>query len=74
MKMKKKIILNNGCQIPVIGMGTVKVNNLSEIINAGIKIGYELIDTAINYGNEKEIGDIIKERYLVIDLIKEKER
>lgn len=61
MKMKKKIILNNGCQIPVIGMGTVKVNNLSEIINAGIEIGYELIDTAINYGNEKEIGDIIKE-------------
>ena len=45
----------------MIGMGTVKVNNLLEIINSGIEIGYELIDTAINYGNEQEIGDIIKE-------------
>lgn len=61
MKVEKRITLNNGYHIPTIGMGTVRVKNLSEIINAGVKFGYELIDTAINYGNEKEIGDIIKE-------------
>ena len=61
MEIEKRIILNNGYKIPVMGMGTVQVKNLSEIINAGVKIGYKLIDTAVNYGNEEEIGNIVRE-------------
>ncbi len=61
MKTMKKIFLNNGYSIPSIGLGTVHVQNLDEIINEGFKIGYELIDTAANYGNEREIGKIIKD-------------
>lgn len=61
MEIEKRIILNNGYKIPVMGMGTVQLKNLSEIINAGVKIGYKLIDTAVNYGNEEEIGNIVRE-------------
>ena len=59
----KKITLNNGLQIPCIGFGTFQIRKKSELENA-IKVayntGYRLFDTAVVYGNEKLIGDIIK--------------
>jgi diketogulonate reductase-like aldo/keto reductase len=59
----KKIILNNGLQIPCIGFGTFQIRKKSELENA-IKVayntGYRLFDTAVVYGNEKLIGDILK--------------
>ena len=59
----KKITLNNGLQIPCIGFGTFQIRKKSELENA-IKVayntGYRLFDTAVVYGNEKLIGDILK--------------
>lgn len=59
----KKIALNNGLQIPCIGFGTFQIRKKSELENA-IKVayntGYRLFDTAVVYGNEKLIGDILK--------------
>ena len=59
----KKITLNNGLQIPCIGLGTFQIRKKSELENA-IKVayntGYRLFDTAVVYGNEKLIGDILK--------------
>jgi diketogulonate reductase-like aldo/keto reductase len=59
----KKITLNNGLQIPCIGFGTFQIRKKSELENAikvAYNIGYRLFDTAVVYGNEKLIGDILK--------------
>ena len=59
----RKIVLNNGLEIPCIGIGTYQIRKKTEIENV-IKIaynaGYKLIDTASVYGNEKLIGDALK--------------
>lgn len=55
----------NGIKVPAIGLGTFQ----SEDGNAGVKDavlkalhkGYRHIDTATAYGNEKEVGQAIKE-------------
>ena len=59
----KKIKLNNGLEIPCIGLGTYQIRKKSEIENVikiGYNTGYTLIDTAVVYGNEKLIGDALK--------------
>lgn len=51
--------LANGVKIPQIGMGTWQINDkdvLQELIDAGNKLGYRLIDTAAAYSNEMIIG------------------
>ena len=40
-------------KIPQIGLGTFDLKE--ESIRSGIEIGYRLIDTAWQYGNEKEV-------------------
>ena len=59
----RKITLNNGLEMPCIGIGTYQIRKKSEIENV-IKIayntGYRLFDTAVVYGNEKLIGDALK--------------
>lgn len=59
----RKIILNNGMEIPCIGFGTYQIRKKSELENS-VKVayntGYRLFDTAVMYGNEKYIGDTIK--------------
>ena len=59
----KSIVLNNGLEIPCIGLGTYQIRKKSEIENVikiGYNTGYKLIDTAVVYGNEKIIGDALK--------------
>ena len=59
----KTIVLNNGLEIPCIGLGTYQIRKKSEIENVikiGYNTGYKLIDTAVVYGNEKLIGDALK--------------
>jgi D-xylose reductase len=51
------IKLNNGIEMPRIGLGTNKVQNLSEIVYQSIKDGLRMIDTASRYENEKEVGE-----------------
>ena len=58
----RKITLNNGFQIPCIGLGTYQIRKKPEIekvIKTSYKVGYRLFDTASVYGNEKLIGDVI---------------
>ncbi len=53
--------LNNGVQVPAIGYGTYMTSpriTESEVTNA-LNAGYRLIDTAQNYGNEREVGAAI---------------
>lgn len=58
-----KIKLNNGLEIPVVGLGTFKAKN-DEVYNSvliALREGYRHIDTAAIYGNEVEVGKAIKD-------------
>ncbi len=50
--------LNNGMEMPQLGVGTFLVkDNAAERVCHAIKVGFRLIDTAQGYGNEKEVGE-----------------
>lgn len=57
------ITLNNGIEMPLLGLGTWNLNGQEciDIVATAIEFGYRLIDTAQMYGNEKEVGDGIKQ-------------
>ncbi|WP_105614107.1 aldo/keto reductase [Vallitalea okinawensis] len=60
----EKVILNNGVKMPSFGLGTFKVTDEKECIQAvsyALDIGYRHIDTASIYGNELAVGKGIKE-------------
>ena len=52
--------LNNAMEMPIIGLGTSRINNIIDVIYSSIKDGIRLIDTAFKYGNEEEVGKGIK--------------
>tara|TARA_R110002049_G_scaffold133950_1_gene293352 strand:- start:3690 stop:4532 length:843 start_codon:yes stop_codon:yes gene_type:complete len=58
----KKLSLNDGHEIPIIGFGTYKSIEQEGIdsITSAISNGYSLIDTAAIYRNEDAIGKAIK--------------
>lgn len=51
--------LNNGVQMPVFGVGTFALPTIqaADVVTFALTHGYRLIDTARNYGNEKEVGE-----------------
>jgi diketogulonate reductase-like aldo/keto reductase len=63
MILQEDYILNNGVPIPKLGFGTwlIANDNALQAVCDAIKIGYRHIDTAQAYGNEKGIGDGIRE-------------
>jgi diketogulonate reductase-like aldo/keto reductase len=50
--------LNNGIQIPKLGLGTwlIEGKNAEDAVYEAIRNGYRMIDTAQAYGNEEEVG------------------
>ena len=57
------LALNNGVKMPLIGFGTFMLGGeaCKNAVAAAIQSGYRMIDTAEAYGNEKEVGDGIKQ-------------
>jgi 2,5-diketo-D-gluconate reductase A len=57
------IRLNNGVEIPQLGFGVfqVKPEETVEAVRNALDVGYRHIDTAEMYGNEKEVGQAIRE-------------
>ena len=56
--------LRNGYKIPCVGLGTWQTPDgdvVIQAVKAAVNAGYKLIDTAAGYGNEKGVGDAIKE-------------
>ena len=53
------VIESHGAKIPVIGFGTMtlKDNLCVELVEAALHLGYRHLDTAQNYGNEREVGE-----------------
>jgi 2,5-diketo-D-gluconate reductase A len=58
-----RIRLNNGVEIPQLGFGVfqIKPADTVEATRTALEIGYRHIDTAQMYGNEKEVGQAVRE-------------
>ncbi|EFX86053.1 hypothetical protein DAPPUDRAFT_208580 [Daphnia pulex] len=56
--------LNNGCTIPIVGLGTwkSKPGEVKQAVVEAITAGYRHIDCAFAYGNEEEVGAGIKQK------------
>ncbi len=54
--------LNDGHDLPVIGFGTAGLRGDDAIaaVTSALENGYRLIDTAVNYQNESEVGEAIR--------------
>lgn len=54
--------LNNGIEMPVLGLGTYMLqgSECEKCVSEAINLGYKLIDTAQMYGNEQAVGNAIK--------------
>ena len=64
MDLASKIKLNNGVEIPVLGLGTYQLKEGEEAYSAvkfAVEAGYKHIDTAAAYHNERSIGRAIKD-------------
>ena len=54
--------LNDGQSVPVIGFGTYPLrgdDGVEAMVHA-LEAGYRLLDTAVNYGNEEEVGEAVR--------------
>lgn len=71
--LQDTIALNNGQQMPGMGLGVFQVENdaTAEIVKNAIEIGYRSIDTAAIYGNEAGVGEGIKQALASSDLRRE---
>ncbi|HGM4082882.1 TPA: aldo/keto reductase [Listeria monocytogenes] len=63
MIINENYVLSNQVKIPKIGFGTWMIENdvVAKAVNEAIKLGYRHIDTAQGYGNEKGVGDGIRD-------------
>jgi diketogulonate reductase-like aldo/keto reductase len=56
--------LNDGNELPLLGLGVWQVPNGPECVNAvrwALELGYRHIDTAQAYGNEESVGQALRE-------------
>ena len=58
LNLNTKMTLSNGVQIPILGLGTWKIDDskVEEVILSALNIGYRHIDTAATYQNEIGVG------------------
>ncbi len=56
------VTLNDGIAFPELGLGTYGLRGAEGVdsIVAAIDSGYRLLDTAVNYENEREVGDAVR--------------
>jgi len=56
------ITLNNGVELPALGLGVFQSPPAETVgaVEAAIRTGYRLIDTAAAYANEREVGEGIR--------------
>ncbi|HYO39305.1 MAG TPA: aldo/keto reductase [Nocardioidaceae bacterium] len=56
------LTLNDGATLPAVGFGTYPLRGEGGIaaVESAIRVGYRLLDTAVNYRNEPEVGEAIR--------------
>ncbi len=63
--------LNDGRTLPAIGFGTYPLKEsegVSALVSA-LEVGYRLLDTAVNYENETEVGEALRQSGLPRDQV-----
>ena len=58
------VLLNNGIEMPLLGFGVFQITDQTvcrQSVLTALRTGYRLIDTAACYGNEKAVGEAIRE-------------
>lgn len=67
------ITLNDGTEMPQIGLGTWKLrgDDAVRIVREAIELGYRHIDTASSYGNEEAIGQAIRDAIAAGDVTRD---
>jgi 2,5-diketo-D-gluconate reductase A len=62
-------VLNNGTTIPQLGFGTYKMptSTTRELVLTALELGYRHVDTAEMYGNEREVGEAVRDFGLARD-------
>ncbi|HUH39770.1 MAG TPA: aldo/keto reductase [Castellaniella sp.] len=68
---RPSITLSNGVVMPAIGLGTWPMDDAqaTDAVASAVSIGYRMIDTAENYGNERGVGEGIRRSGLARDQI-----
>ena len=63
MSAVPNITLNDGNTIPQLGFGVFQIEprGTAEAVSEALEIGYRHIDTAEMYGNEKEVGEAVRD-------------
>ena len=64
------LTLNNGIEIPQLGLGTwfIRDDIVADAIKEAVNIGYRHFDTAQAYGNERGVGEGIRNCGIFIPL------
>lgn len=60
----KVLTLNNHVDVPQLGFGVFQITDEEECkrsVLTALRTGYRLIDTAACYGNERAVGEAVKE-------------
>jgi diketogulonate reductase-like aldo/keto reductase len=57
------LTLNNGVTMPALGLGVFQTppDETREAVRAALESGYRHIDTAAAYGNEREVGEAVRD-------------
>jgi 2,5-diketo-D-gluconate reductase A len=58
-----EFILNNGVELPALGFGVFQTppDETRDAVRVALESGYRLIDTAAAYGNERQVGEAVRE-------------
>lgn len=64
--------LNDGTVLPQVGFGTYPLEGEEGIVAivSALNVGYRLLDTAVNYGNETEVGQALQRTDIARDDIR----
>ncbi|AKT51027.1 aldo/keto reductase [Arsenicicoccus sp. oral taxon 190] len=54
--------LNDGTELPLIGFGTYPLRGVEgvEAVTSALQVGYRIVDSAVNYDNETEVGEAVR--------------
>jgi diketogulonate reductase-like aldo/keto reductase len=59
MNAQSTVMLRTGNRMPIIGLGTWQIRD-ARTVETALELGYRMIDTSGDYGNQPEIGEALK--------------